>query len=187
MVLEYIDGPPLSRLRGMLKAVGQQFDDATAIYVAGCIFDALAAAHAATDDSGAPAPVIHRDVNPSNVLIPWDGQVKLADFGIAKVTGASHQSSAGLIKGTYGYMAPEQVKGETVTPRADVYAVRDHPVGAAHEARRAFIRGALPEIEVLRELAEPRIVSIDLLRPDLTRTCAKRSSARSSRAPRSAR
>ena len=166
MVLEYIDGPPLSRLRGMLKAVGQQFDDETAIYVAGCIFDALACAHAFSDDKGAPAPVIHRDVNPSNVLIPWDGQVKLADFGIAKVTGLSHHSSAGLIKGTYGYMAPEQVNGETVTPRADVYA------GAIIlwemlTKRRAFIRGALPEIEVLRQLAEPRIVSIDTLRPDL--------------------
>ena len=166
MVLEYIDGPPLSRLRGMLKAVGQTFDDATAIFVATCLFEALAAAHAANDDSGEPAPVIHRDVNPSNVLIPWDGHVKLADFGIAKVTGANHQSSAGLIKGTYGYMAPEQVKGETVTPRADVYA------GAIIlwemlTKRRAFIRGALPEIEVLRQLAEPRIASIDVLRPDL--------------------
>jgi serine/threonine protein kinase len=166
MVLEYIDGPPLSRLRGMLKAVGQAFDDATSIFVATSIFEALAAAHAANDDSGEPAPVIHRDVNPSNVLIPWDGHVKLADFGIAKVTGANHQSSAGLIKGTYGYMAPEQVKGETVTPRADVYA------GAIIlwellTRRRAFIRGALPEIEVLRQLAEPRIVSIDVLRPDV--------------------
>ena len=166
MVLEYIDGPPLSRLRGMLKAVGQTFDDATSVFVATSIFEALAAAHAANDDRGGPAPVIHRDVNPSNVLVPWDGQVKLADFGIAKVTGANHQSSAGLIKGTYGYMAPEQVKGETVTPRADVYA------GAIIlwellTRRRAFIRGALPEIEVLRQLAEPHIASIDVLRPDL--------------------
>jgi serine/threonine-protein kinase len=169
MVLEYIDGPALSRLRGMLKAVGSALDDATAIFVSACIFDALAAAHGAVDDKGEAAPVIHRDVNPTNVLITWDAQVKLADFGIAKVTGASHQSSAGLIKGTYGYMAPEQVKGEDVTPRADVYA------GALVlwemlTKRRAFIRGALPEIEVLRELAEPRIVSIDVLRPDLDKS-----------------
>ncbi len=169
MVLEYIDGPPLSRLRGMLKAVSQQLDDATAIYVASSLFAGLAAAHGAMDDGGEPAPVIHRDVNPSNILVPWDGNVKLADFGVAKVTGASHQSSVGLIRGTFGYMAPEQVKGETVTPRADVYA------GAIIlwellTKRRAFIRGALPEIEVLRELAEPRIVSIDVLRPDLDRS-----------------
>ena len=169
MVLEYVDGPPLSRLRGMLKTVGRPLDDATAMHVTACIFEALAAAHAATDEVGEPAPVIHRDVNPSNVLVSWDAQVKLADFGVAKVTGVNHQSTAGLIKGTYGYMAPEQVKGETVTPRADVYA------GAIIlwellTKRRAFIRGALPEIEVLRELAEPRIVSIDTLRPDLDRS-----------------
>lgn len=168
MVLEYVGGPPLNRLRGMLKTVGRPFDDATAMHVTACIFEALAAAHAATDETGEPAPVIHRDVNPSNVLVSWDAHVKLADFGVAKVTGVNHQSTAGLIKGTYGYMAPEQVKGETVTPRADVYA------GAIVlwemlTKRRAFIRGALPEIEVLRELAEPRIVSIDTLRPDLDR------------------
>jgi serine/threonine-protein kinase len=169
MVLEYIDGPPLSRLRGMLKAIGQHLDDTTALYIAAGVFDALAAAHGAVDDGGEPAPVIHRDVNPSNVLIPWDGQVKLADFGVAKVTGASHQSSVGLIRGTFGYMAPEQVNGDPVTPRADVYA------GAIIlwellTKRRAFIRGALPEIEVLRELAEPRIVSIDVIRPDLDKS-----------------
>ncbi len=169
MVLEFVDGPPLSRLRGMLKSVGQRFDDATALFVAGSLFEALAAAHAATNEMGEPAPVIHRDVNPANVLIRWDGLVKLADFGIAKVTGATHQSSAGLIRGTYGYMAPEQVKGETVTPRADVYA------GAIIlwemlTKGRAFTRGAKPDIVVLRELSEPRIASIDLLRPDLDRT-----------------
>ena len=169
LVLEYVDGPALSRLRGMLKTVGQQFDDRTALHIAACIFDALAAAHAAVDAAGDSAPVIHRDVSPSNVLMTWDGLVKLADFGVAKVTGLSPHSNAGIIKGTYGYMAPEQVKGEVVTPRADVYA------GAIIlwellTKRRAFLRGALPEVEVLRELAEPRIVSIDVLRPDLDKS-----------------
>ncbi|HEY8077907.1 MAG TPA: protein kinase, partial [Labilithrix sp.] len=168
MVLEFVDGPPLSRLRGMLKAVGQPLEDKAAIYIAQRLFDALAAAHAATDDAGGPAPVIHRDVNPTNILVPWEGHVKLADFGVAKVTGSTHQSTAGLIKGTFGYMAPEQVTGDTVTPRADVYA------GAIVlwemlTKRRAFQRGALPEIEVLRVMAEPKIVSLDVLRPDIDR------------------
>jgi len=169
MVLEYVDGPPLNRLRGMLKAVGQHLDDATSIHVASTIFDALAAAHGATDEAGLPAPVIHRDVNPSNVLVPWDGDVKLADFGIAKVTGTTHDSRAGLVKGTYGYMAPEQVKGEAVTPRADVYAA-GIILWELLARRRAFHRGALPEVEVLRAMAEPRIASLDVLRPDLDRT-----------------
>ena len=169
MVLEYIDGPALSKLKSMLKTVGHQLDDAASIHVAACIFDALAAAHAASDDSGESAPVIHRDANPSNVLITWDAQVKLADFGIARVTGITHESSAGMIKGTYGYMAPEQVKGEAITPRADVYA-GGIILWELLSRRKAFHRGALPEIEVLRAMAEPRIVALDVLRPDLDKS-----------------
>lgn len=170
MVLEHVDGPPLSRLRSMLKTVGKELDDRTAIYIAGRIFAALSAAHAATDESGAPAPVIHRDVNPSNVLVAWDGQVKLADFGVAKVTGSTHQSAAGLIRGTYGYMAPEQVTGEGgITPRADVYACAII-LWELLTRRRAFQRGALPEVEALRAMAEPHLPSIDTLRSDVDKT-----------------
>lgn len=166
MVLEYIEGPSLGRLRGMLKTIGGQLTDAAGIHLATGIFEGLAAAHGATDDAGAPSPAIHRDVNPSNVLVRWDGEVKLVDFGVAMVTGADRDVSAGLIKGSYGYMAPEQVTDDLVTPRADVYA------GAVIlweilAGRRAFIRGALPEADVRRQLAEPRIASLDVLRPDL--------------------
>jgi serine/threonine-protein kinase len=169
MVLEHIDGLPLSRLRSMLKAVGRELDDRSAIHVASRIFDALAAAHGAVDEFGAMAPVIHRDVNPSNVLVPWDGHVKLADFGVAKVAGVNHQSVAGMIKGTYGYMAPEQVTGDVVSPRADVYAA-GIILWELLARRRAFQRGALPEVEALRAMAEPRLAPLDALRPDLDRT-----------------
>ena len=167
MVIEFIDGLPLNRLRAMLRGVGHSLDDRAAIYVATRVFAALSAAHAARDtETGEFAPVIHRDVNPSNVLIPWDGHVKLADFGIAKVAGLHSETQHGLIKGTYGYMAPEQVKGEALTVRADVYA------GALMlwellARRKAIQRGALPEMEVLRAMAEPHIVSLDILRPDV--------------------
>lgn len=166
MVLEYVDGPALHRLRGMLRTVGQHVEDRGALYLATRIFAALAAAHSAKDESNALAPVIHRDVNPSNILLPWDGQVKIADFGVAKVSGTGHQSSVGVLKGTYGYMAPEQVTGEPVTPATDVYA------GAIVlwellTRRRAFQRGALPEVEALRQMSEPRIPSLDTVRPEL--------------------
>jgi serine/threonine-protein kinase len=153
----------------MIKSVGKELEDRAAIHIAARTFDALAAAHSATDDAGLMAPVIHRDVNPSNVLVGWDGHVKLADFGVAKVTGMDHQSVAGMIKGTYGYMAPEQVTGELVTPRADVYA-GGIILWELLTKRRAFQRGALPEMEALRTMAEPRLTSLDTLRPDVDRS-----------------
>ena len=167
MVLEYVDGIPLNKLRAMLKGTGELLDDRSSIFIASRVFAALAAAHNATDpDTGELAPVIHRDVNPSNVLIPWDGHVKLADFGIAKVAGIQGDTQAGFIKGTYGYMAPEQVKGEHVTVRADVYAA-SLLLWELLARRKAIQRGALPEMEVLRAMAEPSIVPLDVLRPDL--------------------
>lgn len=164
MVLEYVDGPTLSQLRAMLRAIGKELDDRVAIHVAYRIFEALAAAHAGGD--AAALPVIHRDVNPSNVLIPWDGHVKLADFGTAKLAGLDPQSVAGMIKGTFGYMAPEQVIGTAVTPAADVYA-GGIVLWELLARRRAFQRGALPEMEALRTMAEPRLVSLDVVRPDV--------------------
>ena len=89
MVLEYVDGLPLHKLRALLKPPRPcPSTTARPCSSRARIFGALsAAAHGADPQTGEFAPVIHRDVNPSNVLIPWDGHVKIADFGIAKVAG----------------------------------------------------------------------------------------------------
>ncbi len=167
IVLEYIDGLPLNRARALLRQSGVELDDRSSLFLASRIFAALAAAHAARDpETGEFAPVIHRDVNPSNVLVPWDGHAKIADFGIAKVSGVQGDTRAGYIKGTYGYMAPEQVRGETVTHRADVYAAA-LVLWELLTKRKAIQRGALPEMEVLRAMADPQLPSLDMLRPDL--------------------
>ncbi len=163
-VLEYVDGWPLGRLRMALKA--SPLDDASSLYVAGCVFDALAVAHAATDEMGEPAAILHHHVNPSNVLVARDGRVVLTGFATASGVPKSGAAEGGSSANAYGYLAPEQVRGEIVTPRADVYS------GAIVlwellTRRRAFVRGALPEADAMRALAEPRIVSIDLLRPDV--------------------
>jgi serine/threonine protein kinase len=171
MVLEHVDGLPLHKLRALLRPPpGERlaFDDRAAMFVAWRIFGALSAAHSAKDpQTGEFSPVVHRDVNPSNVLIPWDGQVKIADFGIAKLAGVDNDNTqAGFIKGTYGYMAPEQVRGEGITVRADVYA-GCLLLWELLAGRKAIVRGRMSDLEVLRAMAEPSFPTLAALRPDL--------------------
>jgi len=71
---------------------------------------------------GRPLGIIHRDVSPSNILISWDGIVKVADFGIAKAALKDERTVTGTMKGKYGYMSPEQVKGEHTDHRSDIFA-----------------------------------------------------------------
>ncbi|HEX8792527.1 MAG TPA: serine/threonine-protein kinase, partial [Polyangiaceae bacterium] len=167
MVLEYVEGLPLHKLRALLRKP-RFLDDPAAMFVGARIFGALGAAHSARDpQTGELAPVIHRDVNPSNVLIPWDGHVKIADFGIAKVTGVDNdKTQAGFIKGTYGYMAPEQVRGETVTVRTDVY-VASLLLWELLVGRKAIVRGSGTDLDVLRAMAEPAFPTLAALRPEL--------------------
>jgi serine/threonine-protein kinase len=170
LVVEYVDGPSLRELQTMLRARRETLSDPVAFYIASRVFAALAAAHSARDPrSGEFAPVIHCDVSPGSVLLPWDGFVKLGDFGFAKVKGLTSDVSDtrhGLLKGTVGYMAPEQVLGETVTARTDVYAacllLRELLL-----ATPTFAPG-VPELEALRAMAETELPPIETLRGGLS-------------------
>ena len=79
-------------------------------------------AHTFTDPTGQPMAVVHRDVSPKNVMITWTGQVKVIDFGIAKARGRLNRTQIGVVKGTSGYMSPEQVKNEPLDGRTDLFA-----------------------------------------------------------------
>lgn len=160
IVLEHVDGPSLVRLRTLLKSASLELDDRAAVYIAASLFEALAAAHAADP------PLVHRDVNPSNVLLAWDGQVKLTDFGVARLSGVSHGHGAAAARGTYGYLAPEQARSEEASPRADVYSA-GIVLWELLTRRRAFQRGVLLEEEAMRAMAEPRLAALDSVRPEL--------------------
>jgi serine/threonine-protein kinase len=164
LVLEYVNGMNLRELIAQLHVRGEVMSDDVAFYVMAQVFSALAAAHAARDPAtGEFASVIHRDVTPKNVLVDWDGAVKLTDFGIAKLAGVSSDTRAGLLKGTYGYMAPEQVLGDPTTVRTDVYAacllLRELLLG-----RRTFVRRDMPELEFLQAMADPHLQPVEELR-----------------------
>jgi serine/threonine-protein kinase len=121
LVLEQVEGAGLDRLLAHLARRKQRLGDGAIFFLGGQLAAALAHAHASTDEDGNLSPVIHRDIKPENVLIGWDGQARIAGFGLGKILGRTPDSIAGTIKGTPGYMSPEQTRGERATVRSDVY------------------------------------------------------------------
>jgi serine/threonine-protein kinase len=92
-------------------------------WIAARVCEGLHYAHELTASDGAPLHVIHRDVNPSNIFLTYDGDVKLIDFGLAKAVGRHSRSADGVVKGKIPYLAPEQVSQQDIDRRADVYAL----------------------------------------------------------------
>jgi serine/threonine protein kinase len=126
LAMELVDGAPLSRMLQLLRRRGTPLGDAAAVEVALHVADALAYAHAMTDDSGRPLGLVHRDVSPHNVLVDKTGHVRLTDFGIARITNeldAAARTRTGVMKGKLTYMAPEQVQSSSYDHRIDVYAL----------------------------------------------------------------
>jgi serine/threonine protein kinase len=122
LVMEYVHGDPLSRLLRLTRERGHLPQPAIASAVLSGVLYGLHAAHEATDERGEPLGIVHRDVSPQNILVGTDGIARLVDFGVAKATGRLQTTSEGQIKGKLSYMPPEQIQGQTVDRRADVYA-----------------------------------------------------------------
>jgi serine/threonine protein kinase len=93
------------------------------VYIVLQIASGLAYVHAQTDTLGKPMGLVHRDVSPSNILVSFDGEVKLSDFGIAYIEGRMDRTPAGQIKGTFSYMSPEQATGGVIDGRSDVFSL----------------------------------------------------------------
>ncbi|HVZ73110.1 MAG TPA: serine/threonine-protein kinase [Polyangia bacterium] len=94
-----------------------------ALYIANEVLEALDYAHNARDMEGKPMHIVHRDISPSNIFLSRRGDVKLGDFGIAHAQRRESKTQAGTLKGKYGYMSPEQVVGQPVDGRSDLFAV----------------------------------------------------------------
>ena len=123
IAMEHVDGPSLRELLDVAGATKQRLPRPVALGIALAICEALAYAHGREDDLGKKLGLVHRDLTPANVVVAYDGAVSLVDFGIAKAATKVHETRTGLVRGTPGYMAPEQMRGEHVDLRADVFAM----------------------------------------------------------------
>ena len=123
VVMEFIAGANLNQVFNACVAQQAVLPVAfSAAVVRDCAL-ALHHAHTFRKATGEASPVIHRDVAQKNIMVAFDGQVKLLDFGIAKARGALTTTSVGTVKGTTGYMSPEQVRGEPLDGRSDVFSL----------------------------------------------------------------
>jgi serine/threonine protein kinase len=122
IAMEYLFGKDLRRLIHKTRENAAPLSLENTLYIISRICAGLDYSHNLKDLQGKPLNIIHRDINPQNILITYEGQVKIIDFGIAKA--ASHNSTTheGLIKGKLAYMSPEQANGQTIDRRSDIFS-----------------------------------------------------------------
>jgi serine/threonine protein kinase len=121
IVMEYVHGKDLSDVIRAAQLAGREIPPDIAVYVCREVCKGLHYAHTKTDASGAPLNIIHRDISPHNVLVSFMGEVKLTDFGIAKASSIMNKTAVGILKGKYGYMSPEQARGQPLDHRSDIF------------------------------------------------------------------
>jgi serine/threonine protein kinase len=123
IALEYVPGKDLRSIFDKLRKSSQAIPIPMAGYVTMKVCEGLDYAHNKKDAAGRDLNLVHRDVSPQNVLISYDGEVKIIDFGIAKAAGKAGKTQAGILKGKFGYMSPEQVRGLPLDRRSDIFSV----------------------------------------------------------------
>lgn len=166
-VMEYVDGVDLGTIARAAEALGERLPPATVARMIAGVARGLQHAHTLADDDGRLLGVVHRDVSPQNVLVNRRGEVKLIDFGVAKVATRIQQTMAGIIKGKYAYMSPEQASAEPIDARSDVFSLgiclwellTGQPLFRRPEMSSPFA--------ILRAVREEPITRVDLLAPDV--------------------
>jgi len=126
LVMDFVEGVPLSELLRSLAGQQQKMPLQLTLRIAIDAARGLGAAHEAIDHDGAPLHIVHRDVSPQNVLISFDGTVRITDFGIARALAGDEQSitQTGMTIGTPAYMSPEQASGDpALDARTDIYSL----------------------------------------------------------------
>jgi serine/threonine-protein kinase len=123
IVMEYVPGQNLARVVRAVTKDGGAFPVALAVKLIALASDGLGYAHTRAGPDGQALEIVHRDVSPQNVIVTYDGHLKVLDFGIAKAANRLSRTKTGTVKGKLAYMAPEQALGQSIDARADVFAL----------------------------------------------------------------
>lgn len=123
IAMEFVPGRDLRQILDRFRKKKETMPIEAASYVVSKICEGLDYAHRKNDVAGRPLHLIHRDVSPQNILVGYEGEVKITDFGIVKAEDRASKTQAGVLKGKFGYMSPEQVRGLEIDHRSDIFAV----------------------------------------------------------------
>jgi tRNA A-37 threonylcarbamoyl transferase component Bud32 len=122
IAMEYVQGEDLEKILRRLGH-GNSMQLALALRAVSEVCGGLHYAHGRADSAGRPLQIVHRDVSPANVIVSYDGAVKLIDFGVAKVLDAQALARSGVFRGKFAYMSPEQCSGEPLDARSDIFSL----------------------------------------------------------------
>jgi eukaryotic-like serine/threonine-protein kinase len=123
IAMEFIDGPSLRAVAKRARERGERLPIAEVVKIVSMAAGGLHYAHDLADADGKPLGLVHRDISPDNILVHRNGMAKVVDFGIAKAANSSGRTRTGALKGKVAYMPPEQLRGDPLDRRADVFAL----------------------------------------------------------------
>ncbi len=165
LVMDYVEGRNLRQILNKMKKSAVQFSIDQIVFVIKEVGAGLDHAHRCIDGTtGKPLNITHRDMSPQNVMVSFEGEVKIVDFGIAKAESQIESTRAGTLKGKFGYMSPEQAEGQPVDLRTDVFSL-GIVMWELLANDRLFV--ANNEINTLRKIRDCQIPSLRKLNPNI--------------------
>ena len=164
MTMEYLEGVSLSTVIERRNLDPKLADMRFLCGLLTQVCEGLHCAHALKNEDGTSAGVVHRDVCLSNIYVTWSGAAKLIDFGVAKTRGVVSKTRPGAVKGTYAYMSPEQLRGEEVDARSDIFSL-GVVAWETFAGRRLYKRDS--DYKTFKAITEEPIPKVSKLRPEV--------------------